>query len=142
MSAITTKSGSSLRKEPMEPVRFWAASSLWAGTGTLGPACARSTSGMGRMSLAIWPARLSFKGNPSLALFFDARLLAGSFSQEIELTPADVPSRKNLDLRDFRGMHRQRPLHADSKRNFPNRKGLPRARALAADDCPLENLDP
>ena len=53
---------------------------------------------------------------------FDLRRFAGTSAQIIQLRPADFALADNGDVRDFGGMHGERPLDADAVRKPPYRK--------------------
>src|SRR3954447_17744611 len=75
-------------------------------------------------------------------LFLDLRRFPDPVAQVVELRPADVAARDDLDLGEDRRVHREGPLDADSEADLAHGEGLPGTAALAADDRALEDLDP
>ena len=70
----------------------------------------------------------------------DPGALADPAAQVVELRPADVAARDDLELLDLRRVHREGPLDADAERLLADGEGLARAAALARDHDPLEDL--
>src|SRR6266851_1605564 len=76
------------------------------------------------------------------AALLDPGCLAAQVAQVVELGPADLSVRDDLDLVDRRAVHREGALHADAVADLAHSERLAHAAALAADDHALEDLDP
>src|SRR5205085_7462176 len=76
------------------------------------------------------------------ALLLDLRGLSDPVAQVVELGPAHVAPNRHLDLLDDRRVHGERALDTDAEADLADLEGLAQARALAADDDALEQLDP
>src|SRR5205085_5188920 len=74
-------------------------------------------------------------------LFGDAGGATRALAQVVELRAPDGTACRDLDLVEARGVHRERPLHADAVRRLADRERLAAAGAAAADDRALEDLD-
>src|SRR4029450_7160608 len=75
---------------------------------------------------------------PALA---DPRLLAAALAKVVELGPAYVATRDDLELADRRPVERERPLHAHAARTRPAGQRPLTAPPRPPDHDPLEALD-
>src|SRR6476619_5247358 len=82
------------------------------------------------------------RGAHSDALLLDLRGLSDPVAQVVELGSAHVAPDRHLDLLDDRRVHGERALDTDAEADLADLEGLAQARALAADDDALEQLDP
>src|SRR5215212_3397466 len=85
--------------------------------------------------------RSSVSARDDVALLLDLGGLAAQLAEVVQLRPADVATRDDLDLLDDRGVHREGALHADAEADLAHGEGLADAAALTADDDALEDLD-
>jgi len=72
----------------------------------------------------------------------DAGGLADPAAQVVELRPAHVATRRDLEFLDLRRVQRERPLDADAEGLLAHGEGLAHARPLALEDNALEDLGP
>ena len=72
----------------------------------------------------------------------DPRLLPSQVAQVVELGAADLPRRHDLEPRDGRRVHRERPLDTDAERDLADGERLAQAAVLASDHDALEHLNP
>ena len=65
-----------------------------------------------------------------------------AIAEVVQLRPADVAQRGDLDLGDRRRVHREGPLHADPETHLADGERLLDAAPLAPHDGALEHLHP
>src|SRR4029450_6117333 len=75
---------------------------------------------------------------PALA---DPRLLAAALAKVVELGPAYVATRDDLEPADRRRVERERPLHAHAERDLPDGDLLRQAAPRPPDHDPREARD-
>ena len=91
--------------------------------------------------------RLGLLGEDQVVLDAPAALgdpgaLPDAAAQVVELRPADVAASYDLEPLDLRRVHGEHALDADAERLLADGERLTRARALAGDHDPLEDLGP
>src|SRR5262245_2485346 len=77
-----------------------------------------------------------------LAALADLRGLTDAVAQVVELGPAHIAPRHDLDLGDGRGVQGKRALDADAVAHLADLERLADARPRASDDDTLEHLNP
>src|SRR3954470_21601786 len=85
-------------------------------------------------------ARLDDLLGADVAALADARVLADTVAQVVQLRAPDVAAGGDLDLLDLRRVHGERALHADAERLLADGERLASAVALALDHDALEDL--
>src|SRR4051794_24655747 len=85
-------------------------------------------------------ARLDDLLGADVAALADARGLADTVAQVVQLRAPDVAAGGDLDLLDLRRVHGERALHADAERLLADGERLAHAVALALDHDALEDL--
>ena len=76
-----------------------------------------------------------------VALFANLGFLATQRAEVVELCPAHVTARNNLDVVDDRGVQRERTLHAHLEADFAHNEGFGDAVTRAGNHNTLEDLD-